>query len=212
MESPLLLVSGATMTPRGPRMGHLIVPRQWSRSQVAELQPGRWAIDNGAFSGKGFEPGAYVRLLERFYHVPGCLFATAPDVVGDAAATLDAWPFWSRLLRGLGFPVALVGQDGLSADRLPWMDCDALFIGGTDAFKDSTEVVDLCAVARARGKWIHWGRVNGRRRYGRALRAGCDSFDGTGFSMYPDVTIPKVTAWHHENQQQHGLGFTGSSE
>lgn len=71
----ILLVSGATKYPRGADVGHLIVPRQWNLADSLELQPCRWAMDNGAFS--GFDEGAYVRMLERFAHVRGCLFAAA---------------------------------------------------------------------------------------------------------------------------------------
>ena len=187
----LLLVSGATRFPRDATVGHLIVPRAWNAT--LDLQLGRWAMDNGAFS--GFDEGAYMRMLERFAHVPGCLFATAPDVVGDAAATLARWPFWCRVLRGLGVPPAFVAQDGLTPDRVPWADLGALFIGGSTAYKESEDVRGLCAYAKARGIWVHWGRVNGKRRYELAQKAGCDSIDGSGFSMYPDTNIPLVAEW-----------------
>ncbi len=55
---------------------------------------------------------------------------------------------------------------------------------------------------KAKGKWVHWGRVNRKRRYELALKAGCDSFDGTGFSMYPDTNIPLVGHWQAEIDQQ----------
>src|SRR5690242_12038166 len=112
----LLLVSGATSYPRSANVGHLIVPRQWNTS--LDLQPQRHAFDNGAFT--GFDEGAFIRMLERFASVPGALFVTAPDVVGDAASTLARWPFWSKLIRGLGWPPAFVAQDGLTPDRVPW--------------------------------------------------------------------------------------------
>ena len=84
----LVLVSGATRTVRPDHVGHLVVPRQWNLADRLALKPGRWAMDNGAFS--GFDEGAFVRMLERFDRVGGCIFVTAPDVVTDAAATL-AW-------------------------------------------------------------------------------------------------------------------------
>lgn len=196
----LLLVSGATKHPRGPDVGHLVVPRQWSLADALDLQPGRWAMDNGAFI--GFEEGAFVRMLEKFSGIPGCLFVTAPDFVGDAAATRARWPFWSRLIRGLGLPAAFVAQDGLTPDQVPWRDLGCVFIGGSTTYKESTEARTLCGLAKARGVWVHWGRVNGKRRYELALKAGTDSIDGTGFSMYPDTNIPKAAQWKAEISQQ----------
>ncbi len=120
---------------------------------------------------------------------------TAPDVVADAASTLRLWPFWSQLLRGLGYRPAFVAQDGLTPERVPWAEMECLFIGGSTTFKESALSRSLCGLAKSRGLWVHWGRVNGKRRYELALKAGADSLDGTGFSMYPDTNIPKVEDW-----------------
>lgn len=178
----LLLVSGATVDVQAHDVGDLIVPRAWNKPETLQLQPGRWAMDNGAFS--GFDEGAFVRMLEAYqgYQASrGCLFVTAPDVVADAAATRARWPFWSRLLLGLGYPSAFVAQDGLSPEQVPWGEMSALFIGGSTAYKESPEVRSLMGYAKAKGIWTHWGRVNGKRRYELALKSGCDSFDGSGF-------------------------------
>lgn len=199
----ILLVSGATRYPRSATVGHLIVPKQWNLADSLELQPGRWAMDNGAFS--GFDEGAFMRMLERFAGIPGCLFVTAPDVVADAAATLARWPFWSQLLRGLGHRPAFVAQDGITANRVPWREIGALFIGGSTEFKESPKAAALLAYAKARGIHTHVGRVNGRRRYELMLRAGADSIDGTGFSMYPDTNIPLAEEWRAGIQQQPSL-------
>jgi len=203
-EGVIVLVSGATRFQRDAKVGHLIVPRAWAHPQTLDLtQP--WAMDNGAFS--GFDEGAYLRMLERFAGIPGCLFVTAPDVVADAASTLARWPFWSQLLRGLGHRPAFVAQDGLTPERVPWDDLGALFIGGSTIYKESADARALCAYANAKGIWVHWGRVNGKRRYEMALKAGVDSIDGTGFSMYPDTNIPLVAEWHAAIEQQLELGL-----
>jgi hypothetical protein len=205
----ILLVSGATTYPRDEHVGHLIVPRQWNLADALELQSGRWAMDNGAFS--GFDAGAFVRMLERFSSCSGCLFVTAPDVVADAASTVALWPFWSSLISGVGRRPAFVAQDGLTPDRVPWEplseDGGVLFIGGSTAYKESAEARTLCGIAKARGIWVHWGRVNGKRRYELALKAGADSIDGTGFSMYPDTRIPMVEDWKAEIAAQPELGL-----
>ena len=197
---PIPLVSGATKTLHEfPSAGVLVVPKAWNDPRALALRPGMWAADNGAFS--GFDEGAFVRMLERHIGVhedqvrssgQGCLFVTAPDVVADAASTLARWPFWSRLIRGLGFPVAFVLQDGLHESRIPWDEMDAVFVGGSTAYKESREVRSVCGYAKARGLWVHWGRVNSRRRYELALMSGADSFDGSSMSIAPRVNLTKA--------------------
>lgn len=199
----LVLVSGATRYPRDARVGHLVVPKQGNGLASLDLQPGRWAMDNGAFS--GFDEGAFVRMLERFAAVPGCLFVSCPDVVADHASTMAKWPFWSRLLRGLGHRPAFVAQDGITPECVPWDEMGALFIGGSTEFKESEAARGLCGYAKSRGLWVHWGRVNSKRRYELALISGADSFDGTGFSMFPNTRIPMVNEWEQEIQKQPSL-------
>ena len=189
----LLLVSGATSYPRDGAVGHLVVPRSWNKPSALNLQPDKWAMDNGCFA--GFDEGAYMRMLYAFRDEPACLFVVVPDVVADAAATLARWEFWAPIVRACGRRPAFVAQNGLTPERVPWGEFDALFIGGDDAYKDGPEARSLCAYAKALGVWVHWGRVNGSKRYRRALEAGADSIDGSGFSMYPDATIPKADAW-----------------
>lgn len=196
----LLLVSGATRYPRDARVGHLIVPRQWNNPDALDLQPGRWAMDNGCFV--GLDPGAYMRMLYAYRTKAACLFVAVPDAVADAAETLSLWMFWSPVVRALGREPAFVAQNGLTPERVPWDEFGTLFIGGDDLFKDGPAVRTLCAYAKAKGKWVHWGRVNGKRRYELARKAGADSLDGTGFSRYPDTNIPLAEQWEAEIQQQ----------
>ena len=198
MTDPLLLVSGASRYPRSDRVGDLVVPSAGNRT--LPLVPGRWAMDNEAFS--GFDEGAFMRMLERHTDRPGCLFVTAPDVVADASATLARWPFWSRVIRGLGFPAAFVAQDGLALADVPWAELGALFIGGSTAFKEGRVAGTICSYAKARGVWVHWGRVNSRRRLRLALGVGVDSIDGSGFSLAPDINIPKAAQWAREIRAQ----------
>lgn len=201
----LLLVSGATRTARSEHVGHLIVPSAWNKPESLGLVPGKWAMDNGAFS--RFDGDAFMAMLEIFRPYPGCLFVAAPDVIRDAARTRRQWAFWRDVIHGVGLPAAFVAQDGLQLDQMPWDECEALFVGGTTDYKESQDVRTLCAYAKARGKFVHWGRVNGKRRYELALKAGCDSIDGTGFSMYPDTNIPKVDEWNTAIQRQPELGL-----
>lgn len=157
-----------------------------------------WCADNGCF-GKGY-PGDDKWLAWLAGQDPtGCLFATAPDVVGDAAATLArSAPFLPKI-RALGYPAALVAQDGLESLDVPWDEFDVLFIGGTTAWKMGRHARRLIAQAKAHGKRVHMGRVNSQRRYTYARHLGCDSVDGTYLIYGPDVNLPKLLAWTRTN-------------
>lgn len=189
----LLLVSGATATVRRWRqVGELIVPGAGNSPDALKLVPGLWAMDNGAYS--GFEADSFMRMLERFHGRKGCRWVACPDVVGDAAETLRRWPFWSQVIRGVGFVPALMLQDGMLASEVPWRDIGAVFVGGTDDWKFSPQARDLCAYAKARGLSVHVGRVNSRKRIFEAARMGADSFDGGQYSMFADRRIPEGVA------------------
>lgn len=185
----ILLVSGGTATKKRFPVGDLIVPGAGNAPDSLNLQIGRWAMDNGAYS--GFDAGAFVRMLERFYGQKGCRFVAAPDVVADAHQTLVQWPFWSKLIRGVGFVPALVGQDGMTAADLPWSEMGALFIGGTTEWKLGPQAETLIAYAKTRGLWVHMGRVNSQKRIWEAARKGVDSWDGSKYSRFPDTWIPE---------------------
>src|SRR5262245_25210876 len=130
----LLLVSGATATVRKWRnVGELIVPGAGNEPDSLKLVPGQWAMDNGAYSAEvEFEAEPFMRMLKRFMGRKGCRWVSCPDVVGDAWATLNNWPFWSRVIRGVGFVPALVLQNGMLASEVPWPEVGAIFVGGTD--------------------------------------------------------------------------------
>lgn len=146
----------------------------------------QWAADNDAFL--AWDEDAFTKMLERITGLPGCLFVVAPDVVGDAAATEQLFFKWLSRIQRTQQPVAFVAQDGL--ENVPWTFFDALFVGGSTEFKLSREVADLVAEAKRRGKHVHMGRVNTRRRVRYAASIGCDSVDGTNFSMYRRTNLP----------------------
>lgn len=155
-----------------------------------------WVADNGCF-GKGYPGDAgYLAWLDKLSeHADRCLFATAPDVVGDAAATLErSAPFYAEI-RARGYRAALVAQDGLTVETTPWDEIDALFIGGSTDWKLGEEAAELVAAAKARGIWVHMGRVNSRRRMVYADSIGCDSTDGTFLCFGPDKNLPKLLGW-----------------
>ena len=84
---------------------------------------------------------------------------------------------------------------------MPWDEVDCLFIGGTTAWKLSDHAIQLMADAKRRGKWVHVGRVNSKRRYQWCSSHGADSADGTFVAFGPDVNIPRLIRWlRHERQ------------
>ncbi len=155
-----------------------------------------WAMDNGCFTDAYPGDDAYLALLDRYAeHRDRCLFATAPDVVADATATLGrSGPMFDRI-RAAGYPVALVAQDGMESMTLPWDSFDWLFIGGSTEWKLSLGTIDLVRQAQGHGKRIHVGRVNSRSRYDRFTEIGCDSADGTYLAFGPDINTPKLRSW-----------------
>lgn len=142
-----------------------------------------WAMDNFAFT--NFQAKPFVRSLYRYQAIPGCLFVVSPDVVCDAFATLRRFRHWQPFIRQLGYPVALAAQDGLENMTIPWLDFDALFIGGSTAWKLSASTAAIVAETKRRGKWVHMGRVNSIKRLRYAQAIGCDSCDGTTYNIEP---------------------------
>lgn len=197
----VMFVSGATATTiKYPAVGELIVPGAGNAPDSLRLVPGMWAMDNGAYL--GFDTTAFMAMLQRFHGRVGCRFVAAPDVVGDGAATLAKWPFWSAVIRGAGFIPALVLQDGMLASEVPWRELGAVFVGGFTEWKMGPQAADLMAYAKARGLWVHVGRVNSEERTWAIFNRGADSFDGTGFSMFPNINIPKGLAWIERAESQ----------
>lgn len=193
----ILFVSGATATTRRyRRTGDLIVPSAGNAASSLRLEPGRWAMDNGAYS--GFDAGAFMAMLEGYQGYQGCRFVAAPDRVADAHQTLLQWPFWSRVIRGVGFVPALVLQDGMTVADVPWAELGAVFVGGSTDWKWGPLARTLVAYAKSRALWAHMGRANTQRAIWEAARIGCDSFDGSGFSRWPDIRIPKGLQWTEE--------------
>ncbi len=173
-------------------MGMLATPNEGRAPLPAVV----WAADNGCFSINYVGDDAWLGWLTRHAdHAARCLFATAPDVVGDAVATLARSTPFLPLIRALGYRAALVAQDGLEHLTVPWDDFDALFIGGTTEWKLGAHARRLVAEAKARGKHVHMGRVNSSRRWAYAEYIGCDTVDGTFLAFGPDQNLRRMAAW-----------------
>jgi len=190
----VLLVSGATKTVRrlasSARLGRLITPRstgvaEWLRLGLPV------AADNDCF--QRLDRAAYIAMLRHLRpHAERVLWVTAPDVVGDAAATLARWRIWRSAIGYYGLRAAYVAQDGSEYLAPPWGELDALFIGGSTEWKEGEHARRLITEAKARGKWVHVGRVNTIRRVRLLSALDVDSIDGTQFSRWPDRWIPWI--------------------
>lgn len=183
-----------------PDLPAMVTPRMRQQPPAGQL----WAADTGCFADPAsHDDERYLAWLARM-PLERCLFATAPDRVGDAATTLElSLPMLPRI-SALGIRAALVAQDGLLPEQVPWDQIGALFIGGTTAWKLSEASYQLIAEARGRLKWVHMGRVNSWRRFRAAWAAGCDSADGTVLRFDPDRP---VSGWQERARAQRGLGL-----
>lgn len=183
------------------KLGMIVTPKQGNRLPHGVT----WCADNGCGPGKNGEPGAaypgddaflgfLAKLADR---QADCLFAVAPDVLGDAQATLTRSIPMMPKMRAMGYRVALVAQDGLEniIDQIPWSEFDVLFIGGSTEWKLGYTVRRLIRLARMHGKRIHMGRVNSYKRLTYAYSIGCDTADGTYAVIKPSYCVPKLLEW-----------------
>jgi hypothetical protein len=201
-NTPLLLVGGATATIRRlsphPHLGRFTQPR--SKNDLTDIATCGlwWAADNDAL--QGLDVDAYLTMIDQIARQPQdrLLFVTAPDaaelrpdgtVANSWEGTRWLWRSWRSALARRRLPLAIVAQDGATADSVPWSEIAAIFIGGSDAWKDGLEAARLALAARARGVFVHVGRINTQRRE-RLWWPLCGSFDGTQYSRWPDTHIP----------------------
>lgn len=161
--------------------GRLVQPRHYSSIEATAAAGIPWAADNDCF--QGLDEAAFRKMLGRIAGLPGCLFVTCPDVVGNHAATLERWPVWAPAIRALGLPVAFVLQDGCPAGWYP-PDAEAVFVGGSTTYKLGADAAASVAAAKGAGLWAHMGRVNSDKRFRYAASIGCDSVDGTKYARF----------------------------
>ncbi len=191
-----------------PDLPAMITPRMGQRPAAGQA----WAADNGRYaSPQDYTDEKFLAWL-RSMPAESCLFATAPDVVGNAGATLAMSNPMFRRIREAGYRPALVAQDGLEnlRDFIPWQDFDCLFIGGTTAWKLSEAAADIAREAKRRGKWVHMGRVNSLKRMRYAESIGCDSADGTVLKHDPQrpvgewgpIVIREPSIWYRQAEKE----------
>ena len=176
--------------------GWLLSPRRTMTKTGLFKLP--YAVDNECFTlGKDFDGPRFIRAIRRIADVHGttaCLFVVAPDVLGNAQATLDRFFHWQPIIAQIGFPVAMAAQDRLESLTIPWSYFDALFIGGTTQWKLGPAAANLTTQAKQRDKWVHMGRVNSVKRASR-LTTPPDSVDGTAWAKHPSVYALQWQRW-----------------
>ena len=180
-------------------IAYIDTPRQGNRRPEGVT----WCADNGCFSDKFDEAAWWSWLVANAGDAERCMFAVAPDVVGDAAATLERSTPWLARIRELGYRVAFVAQDGIEATEVPWDSFDALFVGGSTEFKLGPIAAAVIREAKSRGKWVHAGRVNSRKRFDYFAELGADSADGTFLTFAPRQNIHRLLSWVHANRGEH---------
>lgn len=126
---------------------------------------------------------------------PNLKFVVVPDVPFDARATLARFFQWAPMMSHL--PLAFCLQDGAHTAGVPWhwpgLRC--LFMAGSTSYKLSADMTALCREGKARGLWIHCGRVNTTRRIRQLHDHGCvDSIDGSGLDRFRDQRLPAALA------------------
>src|SRR6266567_3810491 len=161
-----------------------------------------FGLDNGCF-GRGWvgEPRWLAWLARLAPHASRCLFATAPDVLGDAAATLARSRPHLATIRALGYPAALVAQEGLDTLPIPWDEFDVLFVGGQDTgWKLGPIASSLVTQALHRHKKVHFGRCNSAKRWRYVEGLGCHSADGTSLIYAPHANLARFRRWATTNR------------
>jgi len=176
---------------RAGLIGQIVTPAAGNRV----VEGADWCADNSVYGGKYPGDTKYLTWLAGLPFQDRCRFAVAPDVVADAAATLARSRPLLAPIRALGYQVAYAAQNGATVDSLPWDEFDVLFIGGDTDWKLGAEARTLIGEAKRRGKPVHMGRVNSRRRLQIAADSACDSADGTYLAFGPDANLPNVLDW-----------------
>lgn len=174
-------------------VGVMLTPKAGVRLDLVAALPA-WAADNGCFTlGPRFNLAVFLDWLRSMQPARAtCLFAVAPDVVGDAAATWERSVDVLPVIRALGYRAAYVAQDGLVTAGVPWGAFDALFVGGSTDYKLGSEAAAVVRAARARGVWAHWGRVNSKARLDYVMRIGGDSADGSYCAFNPREGLTRI--------------------
>lgn len=167
-------------------------------SPATHLCPFVREVDHGTVRVSWHTSGQTVELHQLAVLIDACSSTEISHeqwTVADAEATLARSAPWLPVIRALGYPAALVAQDGLQDLTVPWDDFDVLLVGGSTTWKLSPHAARIATEAKRRGKRVHMGRVNSGRRWGIAELFECDSVDGTFLAFGPDVNLGRLLSW-----------------
>lgn len=79
-----------------------------------DLEGVYWAADNGCYSAaERFTVDRWLAFLRKWQGKGSCLFAVAPDVPFDMAATWQNSKPYLPIIRDMGYPAALAIQNGV---------------------------------------------------------------------------------------------------
>jgi hypothetical protein len=161
------------------------------------------AYDNGMY--RVWQTGALwdaERWAEWLMRQPRGLFAVVPDVPTNAKKTRTRFQIYAPFV-ARHQPVAYALQDGSDSVTPPWDEFDVLFVGGTNGFRYTEVGWRMVLEAKARGKWVHIGRVNTLRALLACRAAQVDSVDGTRLAFGSDLIWPQLCRWLDQcNRQQ----------
>jgi hypothetical protein len=184
---------GVMLTPASGNRVHLLGP----------LVP-FFGWDTGNFT-RPVALSRYLAVLQQHQAIRArCLFATAPDVVSNWRETWAQSRDVLPAIRALGFPAAIVLQDGCAELPDP-AAYDVVFVGGTTAWKLSEHTYRLVLEAKRLGKWCHLGRVNSLRRLRAAKVSAYDSADGTCLAYNPPQYVREIAGWLDALKRQPAL-------
>jgi hypothetical protein len=144
----------------------------------------RWFYDNGAWldhvAGRPFDDSAFLSDVLEMVELPESerpAFVTLPDEVAASLDSLRLSLSWLARVGRLSLRWALVVQNGVTPDDVPWEARFAvLFVGGDAAWKCRTMRM-WSQAAHEHGRTCHVGRVGSAKRLRAAHVDGVDSVD-----------------------------------
>jgi hypothetical protein len=113
--------------------------------------------------------------------------------------TTESLP-WLPKIRELGVPAAYV-EAGQRARPHRGTSSTACFSEAPPNGKSGLKRPALAREAKARGKTVHMGRVNSRKRLVIAMDMGCDTADGTFLVFGPNKNWPRLRHWIAQGHQ-----------
>jgi len=170
------------------RIGHLFSPG-------AQRQPFPWfpyALDNGAFScwdmrENKFDVEKWATKEDEWRRLlvwaqsqnQKAKWAIVPDVIGNAAATIEQWSRYAEDIKSCGIPLAVAVQDGMTREDVRDLDPapEVICVGGTTDWKWETVEMWIRSFPR-----VHVLRVNSPEKLHYLESLGAESCDGTGWN------------------------------